>query len=223
MEILLALVVSAVVLSVITSVYFSALQLRNRTARTFDEALPLQHALRVIQRDLASIMPNGGMFGGELRTTPASDASRSMNLFPGGQQVSPFLHTATGLIDDYTPFADVQRVAYYLVDSTNTLAEGRDLVRIVSRNLLPASVEEASSQWLMSGVERVAFQFYDGTTWLDAWDSTVSSNLPTAFKLQLVPVSVDNRQNDYLQAPVELVVPAITRSRAKTQDAGGGA
>jgi type II secretion system protein J len=223
MEILLALAVSGVVLSVITTVYFSALQLRNRTTRTFDESLPLQHALLVLKRDLAALVPPGGTLSGELQTTPTSDAGSAMNLFANGQQVSPLLYTASGMISEYSPFADVQRVAYYLVDPTNTLATGRDLVRIVSRNLLPATTDEAGSQWLLGGVESMYFQFHDGTSWLDTWDSTISSNLPTAIKIQLTPAGDATRPNYYLQAPIEVVVPVLAQARtAPGEDTGGG-
>jgi general secretion pathway protein J len=225
MEMLLAVAVSAVVLSVISTIYFTALQLRNRTTRTFDELLPLQHALGVIQDDLASLAPPGGPLGGELQTTPGTSSANAgtMNLFSSGQRVSPDFFTVTGVIGEFTPFADVQRVAYFLVDPTNRPAAGRDLMRIISRNLLPATVEEPGAQWLLGGVETLYFQYFDGTTWLDTWDSTISSNLPTAIRLQLALAAEDGRQNDYLTAPVELVVPVAARSRTgQTQDPGGG-
>lgn len=221
MEILLALAVSGVVLSVITTVYFSALQLRNRTTRTFDESLPRQHALLVLKRDLAALVPPGGTLGGELQTTPTTDTDSTMNLFANGQQVGPWLHTASGLISEYSPFADVQRVAYYLVDPTNTLVAGRDLIRVISRNLLPATTDEAGSQWLLSGVESMYFQYHDGTSWLDTWDTTTSSNLPTAIKIQLTPVGDATRPNYYLQAPIEVVVPVLAQARTDlTEDTG---
>ncbi len=222
LEILLALAVSGIVLSVVTTVYFSALQLRNRTAQSFDDALPLQHAVTVMKRDLAALLPPGGTLSGELQSSPSAESMSSMNLFAGGQQVSPLLHTATGIIDDYTPFADVQRVAYYLVDPTNSYALGRDLIRVVSGNLLPATTDESSSRWLMGGVESMYFQFYDGTAWQDTWDSTTSSNLPTAIKVQLALATDGTQANDYLQEPIEIVVPVLAQAVAtESADTGG--
>ena len=146
-----------------------------------------------------------------------------MKRFANGQQVGPWLHTASGLISEYSPFADVQRVAYFLVDPTNTLATGRDLIRVVSRNLLPATTDEAGSQWLLGGVESMYFQYHDGTSWLDTWDSTISSNLPTAIKIQLTPAGDATRPNYYLQAPIEVVVPVLAQARPDlTEDTGGG-
>lgn len=223
MEILLALAISAIVLSVVSVVYFNALQLRNRTAKTYDEALPLQFALSVMKRDLVATMPPGGTLTGEFQTTPTIDSTASMDLYPGGQQVSPYIFTASGNIDDTTPFADVQKVAYYLVDPTNNDLPGRDLVRVVSRNLLAVNSEEVASQFLMSGVQTVNFQYYDGTSWVDTWDSTTSSNLPAAIKVQLVLEPEENRENYYQQAPIEMVVPVLMQSRTnQTQTPGGG-
>lgn len=222
LEMLLAIAVSGIVLSVVTSVYFGALQLRNRTSQTFDDALPLQHTVAVMKRDLAALMPPGGTLGGELQSTPSLDDDSSMNLFAGGQQVGPFLYTVTGIIDDYTPFADVQRVAYYLVDSTNQYAAGRDLVRVVSGNLLPSTTDQPASRWLMGGVESVYFQYYDGSSWLDTWDSTTSSNLPTAIRVQLALATPDNEPNYHLQEPVEVVVPVMSQKIAATSSETGG-
>ena len=222
MEMLLAVAISSLVLSVITTTYFSALQLRNRTTKTIDDALPLQHALATIKRDLTALIPPGGTFGGELQSTPTTDSS-SLTPFANGQRVSPDFSTASGLVDEYTPFADVQRITYYLVDPTNSYAVGRDLMRVRSRNLLPATVDEPTAQWLMGGVETVNFQFYNGFSWQDTWDSTTSSNLPTAIKLQLVPAAEAGQPNQFLQTPIELVVPVVAQARTnQTQTAGGG-
>ena len=221
MEVLLALAVSGIVLSVISSVFFGALQLRNRTARGFEDVLPLQHAVTVIKRDLAALLPPGGVFAGTLESTPGT-ADPTLNLFAGGQQVSPVLHTASGQVDEFTLFGDVQRVAYYLVDPTNGVTQGRDLIRVVSRNLLPATVDQPASQWLMSGVETVRFQYLDGTAWAETWDSTTSSNLPLAVRVQIVLASEPDRENLYLQAPVELVVSLPQGRAQQTQNPGGG-
>lgn len=224
MEMLLAIAVSAIVLSVVTTTYFSALQLRNRTTKAIDDALPLQHALATIKRDLSALIPPGGTFGGELQSTPTTESSSTLTPFANGQRVSPDFTTASGSVDEYSPFADVQRVSYYLVDPINNSTVGRDLMRVRSRNLLPATVDEPSAQWLMGGVETVTFQFYNGFSWQETWDSTTSSNLPTAIKLQLVPAAEFNQPNQYLQTPIELVVPIVVQAGTnQTQTAGGGA
>jgi len=218
MEILLALAVSGVVLSVITTVYFGALRLRNRTMESYDLALPLQHTLVVLKRDLAGILPPGGTLSGELQSTPTGDSTSSMNIVAGGRLVSPFLYTASGTIDEYTPFADVRRVAYYLATPTNGVTSGWDLIRVSSGNLLPSTVDEPTSRWLMSGIDAMYFQFFDGTSWVNTWDSEASGEAPMAVKIQIVPAATDDQQNQHLQEPVEVIVPIVMQA-VDTQDA----
>lgn len=221
MEVMLAVAVSAVVLAVINGVYFGALQLRNRTANTFAEALPRQHALAVIKRDLEGIMPPGGTLVGELQSA-LSAASATMPLLAHAERVSPDFFTSSGQVSDYSSFADVQRVAYYLADPEVYPGNaGRELYRMNTRNLLPATVEETQMQWLMSGVEQVSFQYLDGTSWAEVWDSTISSNLPAAIKMALVPAANDQRQSVYQQRPIELVVPLLMVARTNAAAAGG--
>lgn len=207
-ELMLTLAIAGLVLSVISTVYFGALQLRNRTTAMYDEALPIQNALNTIRRDLGGIMLPGGALSGEL--TSLASASSTVTRF-NGLKVSPDFHTNTGIIDDTTPFAEVQRVAYYLSTPTNyTSVTGQDLMRVASRNLLTTTIDEPMSQLLMENVAQVEFEFYDGTGWVTHWDSTVSSNLPTAVKMQIVlggEEAIWNRQ-----APIELIVPIATES-----------
>jgi type II secretion system protein J len=139
-----------------------------------------------------------------------------------GQQVGPTLYTATGVIDETSPWAEIQKVAYYLVDPTNN-TPGKELYRSVTRNLLPVVEDESDDQWLMSGVEDLVFQFYDGMDWQDSWDSTTSeTNLPLAIKVQLELAQPATA----LERPpaIELVVPVVvqTRTNEVAQATGGG-
>jgi general secretion pathway protein J len=221
LEVILALAVSAIVLSVISTVFFGALQLRNRTSAAFDELLPLQNALTVMKRDLGSVLPTGGTFAGSLQTVPGTDATALLSAFGQGEPVSPVLHTASGRLSEFSPFGDVQKVVYFLIDATNYPAVGKDLVRVVSRNLTPAATEEVSTQWLMAGVESVRFQYLDNTAWTESWDSTTSSNLPAAIKVQIVLATEPDQENPYFQAPVELVVPIVVQAPAAVASTGG--
>src|SRR5213593_2381412 len=144
-EVLIAVAIFAIVLAAINTVFYSALRLRNRSAAAFDEALPVQQAVAIIKRDLANLVVPGGTLSGALQTTSVTNAVAG--------QSSPNFYTSTGFIDETSPWAEVQRVADALVASTNRFA-GRDLIRAVTRNLLPASVDaQPNEQWLMSGVQ----------------------------------------------------------------------
>ena len=228
LELLLAILVFAIVLGAIQVVFFSALKLRNRTSESIERALPLQQTLAIIKRDLANIVPPGGTLSGALQSTPTysttgSGMGPSSTLNRGS---GPQFYTAVAIVDDNAPWAEIQRVAYLLATPTNDTA-GMDLYRSVARNLLPLTQDETEDQFLLSGVEAITFQYYDGNGWKDTWDSTVedtttglTNTLPLAIKVQLQLYN-ENHTSGML-APVEMVVPipVLARTNAPVQIAG---
>src|SRR5688500_2038693 len=181
-EVLLAVAVFAIVLGAINSVLFGALRLRNKTTETLEAAVPLQQALNTIQRDLEGMMLPGGRFAGTFST---SVEGMSNNLAFIGERLTPDIFTTSGSVSDSARWADAQKVAYFLALPTNTaratISSGKDLVRQVTSNLLPVNVEEPEVQWLMSGVQDMALQYFDGLVWSGTWSYT---NLPSAIRVQ---------------------------------------
>ena len=126
----------------------------------------------------------------------------------------------------------MQRVSYLLVNSTNR-ASGKDLMRAVSRNLLPALQDQQEQQWLMTGVQTLTFLYHDGAQWRDSWDSTtanpttgLTNSLPKAVKvrIQLVTDSGASGSGRRREPPVEIVVPIMVQARTnQIQVAAGGA
>lgn len=224
-EILIAVAAFAIVLAAINTIFYSALRLRNSTTGAIEKALPMEHALGVIKRDLANLVLPGGSMAGGFTTTSTS------NMVAG--QSSPNFYTTSGVIDETSPFAEVQRVSYLLTASTNRTG-GKDLMRSVSRNLLPSLQEQVEQEWLMTGVQTLTFLYLDGTQWKDSWDSTIentstgmSNSLPAAMKVQL-QLATENSTGSRArlrELPIELVVPIIVQQRTNQtqQVAAGGA
>lgn len=211
LELLIATAVGAVVLVVIQTTFFGALRLHNTTHARIDEDAVLQRALGIIRRDLAGLMLPGGTLSGQLQTTNFSNLSNGSY----GDRVSPDLFTNSGRIDGWSPFSDVQMVSYYLAPSP-TSTVGKDLVRIVTRNLLPVQDTMPEQQVLLSGVASATLLFYDGMGWTDTWDSEATSTLPSALRFSLVLASAENARPD--AAPIDLVVPVlVTTTTSQTQ------
>jgi len=180
LELLLATAVGAIVLLVIQSTFFGALRLHNTTHERIEEDRVIQRTLSIVQRDFAGLMLPGGTLSGELQTTTFS----SMATRSAGERVSPDIYTNSGKVDGWNPFSEVQMVAYYLAAATaggNT----KDLVRVVTRNLLPVQEAVPEEQVLLHGVAAVTVSFYDGSGWTDSWDSSTSATLPSALKFSL--------------------------------------
>lgn len=210
LEMLIAITVSAVVLSAITGVFFVALRLRNRTADNLDRSLPLQNALALIRRDLRGIQLPGGTFSGLLNSSATVEGETET-------ETGLEIHTSTGTLSDAVPWGDIQRVAYVLRAPTNRLAAstGRDLVRVVNRNLLPPVQDEPMEQRLLSDVELLEFGFYDGQNWRTSWNSTNEiTSLPSAVRVTLTLSPPRNKGEvltpyDRQRAVHQLVVPIL--------------
>ena len=234
-EILIAVMTFAIVLGAVNTVFYSALRLRNKTALAVEKALPIQQATTIIKHDLAGIVPPGGLLAGALRSgtgtssTPSAGSLTTLgSLGSMNQEGSTEFFTTSGAMDQFSPWAEVQKVNYYLRDPTNrAFATGRDLVREVTRNLLATTEDLPSQQVLMGGVEYLEFYFYDGSEWRDSWDSsTEETGLPKAVKvlIQLAGDESERQSRSLLnQRPaIELVVPVVVQGRTnQTQTAGG--
>jgi prepilin-type N-terminal cleavage/methylation domain-containing protein len=228
-ELLLAVAIFAVVLMAIHTVFYSALSLRNRTVAQLEHAVPLERALEILRRDLASLVPPGGTFSGPLQSAVSAggglgqSSTANTNTYRAnlpGLVVSPELYTATGIIDDYRPWGDIARVTYYLADPTNN-SPGRDLIRAVTRNLLPILEDQPEHQWLLGGVDHLQFLFFDGLYWSEVWDSTTAATpLPSALKIQLWLTS-DNTSRA-TSDPIELVVPLVVHAVTNQTDSASG-
>jgi type II secretion system protein J len=213
LELLIATAVGAVVLLAVQTTFFGALRLHNSTHDRIDEDLVLQRTLGIIRRDLAGLMLPGGTLSGQLQ----SDSFSSSLTGSYGDRITPDLFTNSGKIDGWNPFSEVQMVAYYLAAASGG-ARGKDLVRVVTRNLLPVQDAVPEEQVLLSGVDSAAMLFYDGTAWTDTWDSSTSTTLPSALKLSLLMASRDATQPNL--DPIDLVVPVlVTTTASQTQAA----
>jgi general secretion pathway protein J len=216
-EILLAVAVFAIVLLGVNTVFYSALRLERSTHRLLDERLPLNHALATLRRDLqGAVQPDSnGVFicdykSGAARGGFASSPSGSLEFC-----------TTTGRPGKDAPWADLQRVKYELTEPTNAAAGGgMDLVRVVTRNLLPVTTEETDEQWLMGGIESVEFLGYNGTEWRDTWDSSSGdAGLPQAVRVRVQLALPENRKTTRRE-PLELFVPLTTQARTNPVTGG---
>jgi general secretion pathway protein J len=226
LEVLLAVAIFSVVLIAIHMVFYGAIKLQHTTTEAIESKVAAQHAVAILKRDLAGIVRPGGTLFGELQTTATSGALGGQpttasllgqaSSVPG--QSSPAFHTASMVLNDNSPWSEVARVQYFLVEPTNN-APGKELFRSVTRNLLPTLHDEAESQFLLSGVESMFFFFYDGNQWRDYWDSTAEpGKLPQAIKVELVFASENPWDNQ--QEPMSLVVPLVAQANPDASEGG---
>jgi type II secretion system protein J len=210
LELLIATAVGAIVLLVVQTTYFGALRLHNTTHERLEEDLVIQRTLGIIRRDLAGIMLPGGTLAGQLQ----SESYASTLTGSYGDRVMPDLFTNSGKVDGWNPFSEVQMVSYYLAPSEGA-DKARNLVRVVTRNLLPVQESEPELQVVLGGVESATTMFYDGYGWVDQWDSEATTSLPTAIKFTLVMAPRAGEQ--VASNPIDLVVPVWVKTTTQAQ------
>lgn len=210
-EMILAIGVAAIVLVAVNAVFFAGMHLQAATQEAVDAATPLARTESVLERDLqCAVTPKtNAILSGDFRvgaiTSPGVD-----------QPVAIELCTATGALSETQPWGDIQRVTYGLQTATSRNAQGRDLIRTITRNLLSDTTPEVTEQWLLGGVESLQVACYDGSQWLDAWDTSdttaLTTNLPLAVRVR-IQMAKDNTAAVRPQ-PLEILVPIDSQSRS---------
>jgi type II secretory pathway component PulJ len=210
-EMILAMGVAALVLTVAGSVLFAALHLRDATQAAVDSATPVDQALAVMRRDLeCAVTPTNGtskVLSGDFRVGTLTS--------PGIRQpVAVEMYTATGALRDSAPWGDIQKVTYELRDPTDRNEPGKDLFRSVTRNLMATTaVPDVEDQWMLGGVQSVEFSCFDGSQWSGTWDTSgltsVNTNLPTAVRVRIQLAGY----NPAVTPPIEMLVPIDSQSR----------
>jgi len=218
-ELILAVGIMAIVLVAINAVFFSAIRLREATMDVVEESLPPQQAIAILRRDLQCTMPplTNGLLSGDFKVGDV--------ISPGTSgAVDLELYTTTGALSsrDDEPWGDVQRVTYELrVASVHTTPTGKDLIRSVTRApvaLIPTT-PQPEDQLLLPNVESMKYSCYDGTQWLDTWDTTLlNTNLPVAIRVR-IQMAGNNAADSRNRQPIEFIVPLESQSR--TNSAGG--
>jgi type II secretion system protein J len=207
-EMILAIGIAAIVLVTISSVFFAALRLRNATQDFVNAAIPVDQTLSILKRDLACVVtPTNGttkVLSGDFRVGNVVSTG-------SGEPVAIEMFTSTGQLGEKDPWGDIQRVTYELRDPVTRNATGKELVRSVTRNILSSTPATPDDQSMMSGVQNITFECYDGVQWWNTWDTTgltsANTNLPLAVRVDIQPVGSQ-------MSPIEMVVPidSVTRS-----------
>lgn len=225
-EMIISISIAAIVLLVINATFFGALRLHDATHARIDEDLVLQRTLGIIRHDLEGlVLPPSATsttttLAGQLQTTVAATTSLDGT---NAERVTPDLTTSSGRIDGWTAFSDVQRVAYFVTPDANG-GDTKNLVRVVTRNLLPVDSEpQDETQTLLTGVTDAEITFFDGADWTDTWDTTETSTLPSAIKFSVTLAPRGTTTSGANPAPIDLVVPVLVTTRTSAQQTAAAA
>jgi general secretion pathway protein J len=204
-ELLLGIGIMAIVLIAINAVFFSTMRLRESVTNAVNETLPIQQAISIVRRDLQGAVPpaTDGIMTGDFRVGGVTTAGV-------GTPADIELYTTTGTLRENEPWGEIQKVTYQLRQSANREVPGKDLFRSVTRNVLATMVPQPEDQFMMGGIESIQFSCFDGSGWYDTWDSTVTTNLPSAVRVRIL---MANPGGSGTPRPIEMLVPIDSQSR----------
>jgi hypothetical protein len=204
--------ICAIVLVAVNAVFATAVRLRDRTSAGVDEGLPIERTMELLRRDLKGAVGPRGFLAGDFKCgTQAVGTSMGLSGEAGGVGLDFF--SATGSIAEDSPWSDIQEVVYELKAPADRNQAGMDLVRCVNRNLLAVTTPIPDIQPLLSHVETIDFDCYDGSQWRHSWDtSSGDTNLPTAVRIRIQLVAKQG-EDASKKTPLELLVPLVTVTR----------
>jgi type II secretion system protein J len=218
-EMLLAVAICAIVLLAINGVFATAVRLRERTSEAVEDAMPINHALDVLYKDLKGTVGPGGFYAGDFKCGVQA-VGATMGLSGEAGSAGLDFYTSTGIISDKAPWSDLQEVLYELKAPTDRNQTGRDLVRCINRNLFPTTTQTPEVQRLMGNVQTLEFECYDGAQWHPTWDTSVSeTNLPVAVRVR-IQLAAQPGQETVNAQPLEMFIPLVSQTRTNVTTGG---
>jgi len=198
-EVLISTMIFAVLVTAISSVLYSALHLRDdaQTNSELQERLSLTNT--IMKRDFINLVAPQEGLAQDLLCESAGRGSNNIDHLE--------CYTASGIINQNQPFGEIQGIQYLLTDQYQSHEkEGFELVRFIYRNLLSNTEEQPTHIRLLDEVQSLDFQFYDGESWFDSWDSSEQDPpMPKAIQTRITFVS--NSETEERLRPLEFVVP----------------
>ena len=170
-ELLLASMGAALVLAALYGIFIHAIHLRDTATAHVRDARLRARVESVIRTDLRNAYISGGLIASSL-TGGTTDSSG-----PAGSSLPGYLKltTTTGRDTGADLYGDVQQVEDYLekdpdAPSGASNQGGSILVRAITRDLLDTTTVPARKEQILGGVQSLAVEFYDGSTWQQSWD-----------------------------------------------------
>jgi len=176
LEVLLAMAMMTMLAGSLYAGLHIAFSARERMQAAGGPARAGQVAVDLIRRDLESALPPRGILAGVFYGADAVGAD-------GSDADSLLFHAGVTSLTGEAVACDVSRIEFALgEDEDGTPA----LIRYRTTNLLAAETPEPYSEVLLRNVASLNFYYFDGSDWLESWDSTAhDDSLPPAVEVRL--------------------------------------
>lgn len=173
-ETILAIGAAAILLAALYGLFSKVIKLRDKATNHLRDAMVQARAVSVLRNDLlngriVSSAMRGGIVG--METPPNGTAFKGYLRFT----------TTTGRDTDEAPYGDTQEVEYYIdSDAQSDNTEAGVLVRTIDHVLLADNPAIQTEERLLTGIQALELEFYDGTDWQTSWDSATSTTNDTS-------------------------------------------
>lgn len=177
MELILASAMVAMLSMALYMAFTTALRARDTAVRNVAPVRNAAIAAELIKQDLESVMAPTGLLAGDFVGTRQTG---------GASEMGSVTFFAVGADPNHADEAMSEGIRQVEI-ACRTDVNPPVLVRRITRNLLPASsAQEPEEEILARDVRSFTIRYFDGSSWLDSWDSTTVNNvLPYAVEMVL--------------------------------------
>ena len=188
MELIVALVLMDVIALALYSSMHTGFKAKSASQTLLKPYQSITPAMEFIRKDITSaVRPDGiiaGVFAGE-------DEAGELSL--GADTLS--FYTCSYLPDEDEISSNIINVEYALEDDIER--EETVLKRLVKKNILSPTEVEPDEEVICRDVSGLNFRYFDGSGWVDEWDSSVESGqLPWAVEIILTIKDEESNRAD---------------------------
>lgn len=209
---LLELIAAMSLMVVVASCMYTALYTGFRAYRgaqaAVDPTAMASNVVELLKQDICGVLPPGSHLAGAFIGTDSGGIKGvdidSLEFYTTHVYMDDTLFDEravstleTGQTQNTQLVGGIGKVAFLLEEDSETKDGTYLLLRQVTTNLLAPNQLEANEQVLCRSVVSMNLRYYDGTGWVDEWDSTADSNsLPLAVEVDLEVAHKDKHSKE---------------------------
>ena len=177
LELIIAITLMDVIAVALYSSMYTAFNAKKKSQTTIKPFQLVTPAFEYIREDLVSVMnPDGilaGVFLGKSNHGQSDLDADTLSFYTCSYQP-----------EQEEIVSNIVNIAYVLEDDPDR--DQAVLKRLISKNILSPTSIDSEEEVIGRNISGLDFQYYDGSSWLDEWDSSVeNSQLPWAVKVTL--------------------------------------
>lgn len=179
LEMLVALALVGVIAGALYGSLYIAYKAHERAHAAITPIRRAELAATLIRRDIESVLPPTGILAAEFVGEDATDDS-------GRPADALVVHCCSHVPQEGEPASDIRKVELTCETLEEDIEETQAIIRRSTTSLLATETPDPIEDVLCRDVLAFNLRYFDGTEWLDAWDSTTQSNdLPLAVEVTI--------------------------------------